>query len=528
MKHPEPRDSGARLRWVAAILVAVLLAFAVSLAIFPGLLARTADLVSNLVEPIFGLGFLTYVGISVLSAPVERVIFFLVVLIALLAITVAVPAALGSLSRRSQGSTGLKLTSRPWIFIARVGTVWLFLAVLFIFFRPIDPRYAAIVWTNALAIVPAHLIAFGYAALLYLVPKLLSVLIHQERARRHAGTLVIVVLTAGVTSIVPHGERLLRASLLVFPEPAVRQISTGGAENLSGIHLDPVHDRVLVAGHGTENFLVYDLKNLAAGPRLSAAETSSAQNFALNPARMEAYVYHHDTKELLVVDTASLAIKTRIPGVDLAPGDPVLAWDDAGRVVIASEGPRVLTATVEDAFVVADLKTGSIVARHAEYLGEGLYFEPERRVFYGTFFRGKQEILIYDPALDRFTKRAPMPSKRMTMIGADPTRGELLVAFPLASKFLRIDPDTLEIKGEIRAMLGARRFALDLKRQVIVCLSLLSSLSVIDLQTGETLAHYRLPQPWLRNMVIDTDRGKAYVTGRHGFYEVDYAARLPN
>ena len=522
MKRSEARDSKRRLRWAAAILLAGLIALAAALVTVPGLLSTAADLVSNLVEPIFGLGFLTYVGISILSAPLERLLFFCAVLLALLVITLAVPAVLGALAARGKGRAGPR-----WIFCGRVAAVWLFLAVLFLFFRPIDPRYAAIVWDNALALVPAHLIAFGYAVLLYLVPKLLAALFESGPARRRAGTAVIVVLTAGVAAIVPHGERLLRASLLVVPEPAVRQLPTGGAENLSGIHLDPVHDRVLVAGHGTEHFLVYELGDLAAGPRLSAAETSSAQNFALNPARNEAYVYHHDTKELLVVDTASLAVKARIPGVDLAPGDPVLAWDDTGRVIIASEGPRVLTETVEDAFVVADLKAGAVVARHAEYLGEGLYYEPRRRLFYGTYFRGKQEILVYDPGLDRFTKRAPMPSKRMTMIGADPTRGELLVAFPLASKFLRIDPDTLEIKGEIRAMLGARRFALDLKRQVLVSLSLLASLSVIDLETGETLAHYRLPQPWLRNMAIDSERGKAYVTGRHGFYEVDYALRLP-
>ena len=101
-------------------------------------------------------------------------------------------------------------------------------------------------------------------------------------------------------------------------------------------------------------------------------------------------------------------------------------------------------------------------------------------------------------------------------------KNELLVTLPLESRIARLDADTLEAKGEFKAVFGVRSIAIDQAANLLLCGSLATGeLEVIDLSNGKRRARYYLG-PWLRTIELLPDRGQAYISSNGAIFEVKY------
>jgi hypothetical protein len=97
------------------------------------------------------------------------------------------------------------------------------------------------------------------------------------------------------------------------------------------------------------------------------------------------------------------------------------------------------------------------------------------------------------------------------------------VTSPMDSRIMRFDADQLSPKGHIPAPFGARAIALDERRQLLLCGNLATGhVVVMDVRTGRRLRRYYLG-PWLRTIVLDVERGTAYVSSNGALYRLVYA-----
>jgi DNA-binding beta-propeller fold protein YncE len=336
------------------------------------------------------------------------------------------------------------------------------------------------------------------------------------KRRLLGGWMVTVIVIPAVAVTLLNGWSLRHLARRLHADEAVTRFADG---DFNGLAIDTERGVLFASGHGSDSLLVYDLAALNKPPRRSPVAIGAAQAFAYNKRDDEVYVFNVKTQELLYLDGTTLRLKKVVQGLNVAPGDTWVDWEwSTDSILISSESEEDGVPTV-----IVARATGDVVDRIDLALANVL-LHPRRPLYYMGFHERilafditrRQVVATFDPHANWFMERMAMA----------PGGQELLVAATAGSAILRFDPDTLELKGRIRTVLGVRTLAVDATRNLLLTASLVSNMfDVIDLRTQESVARHYLG-PWLRTIVIDARHGVAYVSSIDGLFRVEYSSGI--
>ena len=292
-------------------------------------------------------------------------------------------------------------------------------------------------------------------------------------------------------------------------------------QSFNWLELDPTGTHLYATGHTLPYLRRYLVADLTAPPLQSRASTGGAQGFAYDPGAGEIYAFNAFTHQLLVFDAATLDLRHAIDVPDLSPGDPWLAVDsDTGTVTVVSEADVQVGAPL----IVLDRTTGRILGR-AEWDAGNILKHPNKPWLYLSFFRRRNEVLLYNLETQLITHKAIADSQAERMVYWK-QRNELLVTSPLGSRIMRFDADRLDPKGYFPTSFGARAIALDESRQLLLCGNLATGyIEIIELPGGTVLKRHYLG-PWLRTIQLQAESGTAYVSSNGALYVLNYASPL--
>ena len=326
-----------------------------------------------------------------------------------------------------------------------------------------------------------------------------------------------LLLASLVCAVVLRPHRLLPIEQKIRMAAEVQTIE--GGQSFNWIALDPTGTYLYVTGHSIRNLRKYDVRNLSAPPTVSDVPTGGAQGFAYDPTANEIYAFNSYTRQLLYLDATTLKSKRAVEVTNLATGDSWLAVDPAtDTLTMASE------ADLEDGvpFIVLDRRSGHVLAQ-ANLATGNILLHPTRPWLYLTFFRRRNEVLIYDLETKTIVRSAPADPRAERMVFSR-RRNELLVTSPMESRIMRFDADSLRPKGYISALFGVRAIAIDEVRDRLLCGNIATGhLVTIDLETGKRLRSYYLG-PWLRTIEVHVESGTAYVSSNGALYRLDYGS----
>lgn len=325
--------------------------------------------------------------------------------------------------------------------------------------------------------------------------------------------LAIVLLSASIVVLVKGGR-------LIPIEQALRSpagVSILMHEDINGLALDTESRRLYATGHGLERIVEFDLDNLDAAPRVSDVVSGGAQGIFYDNANKEFSVYQQHTKQVLYIDAETLTLNRAVDVPTLAPGDPWIAFDPiSDTVALVSE------ADIQEgsAFLLLDHASGEILDERDLDAGN-LSKHPTKPWLYLSFFRRSPEVLIYDMAAREIIGRTAAPARVDRLILVE-SMNEILVTSPVGSEILRLDADTLESKGVLKAPFGVRTLAYDPEREILLAGSFVTGqITTIDLRTSRPTGTIYLG-PWLRSIEIDGASGIAYVSSNGALYRWKY------
>lgn len=343
----------------------------------------------------------------------------------------------------------------------------------------------------------------------------LSRMPHQTlRWVRLAGWALASLLVSICAILLVKGDRLVAfEQSLRMPESA----SVVFLNDLNGLALDRAQGRLFVTGHGLEYVHEFDLDDMSLSPRVADVSTGGAQGINFSSDNQELSLFNHDTKQLIVLDAGTLGLKRMIDASELASGDPWIAVDPiSGTIALVSE------ADVDDgvAFLLLDRESGETLDTRDIDAGNILK-HPNKPWLYLSFFRRNPEVLIYDMEQREIVLSAPAPA-RVDRVALLEDRNELLITSPATSEIVRLDADTLETKGSLKAPFGVRTLAFDSEREILFAGSFVTGqVMVIDMRTARPLGTVYLG-PWLRSIELDTTTATAYVSSNGALYRWTY------
>jgi hypothetical protein len=327
-----------------------------------------------------------------------------------------------------------------------------------------------------------------------------------------------VLLTSLAVAFLIRGERLLPFEQMFRMSAGVQVI-----ERLSfnWIELDSSRTHLYTTGHGLPRLRRYDVRDLSRRPMISDSPTGGSQGFAYDPQANEIYAFNIFTRQLLYLHAATLERKRVVELPDLSPGDPWIAVDRiTNTLTVVSEADRRVGAP----FIVLDRASGRVLERHDLDAGNVLA-HPTKPWLYLSFFRRRNQLLLYDLQSRSVTHRAPADARAERMAFWDGAN-ELLVTSPVEGRIMRFDADRLLPKGYISAPWGVRAIAVDEQRDLLVCGTIATGYVVVmDLRSGKWLRRYYLG-PWLRTIQLHVERGAAYVSSNGALYRLEYASPL--
>lgn len=342
----------------------------------------------------------------------------------------------------------------------------------------------------------------------------------QARSIRQVAAAIPGILLASLSFAV-----LIRSDRLLSLEQSLRlsrdAFILDRGDSFNWLELDRNGTYLYVTGHTLPYLRRYELANLTAPPLQSRVSTGGAQGFAYDPAANEIYTINTFTNQLLYFDAATLEQRRVVDVPDLSPGDPWLAVDaSTDTLTIVSEADEPVGVPL----VVLNRTTGRLVGK-AQLDAGNVLKHPSKPWLYLSFFRRRNEVLLYDLATRSIIHEAPADPQAERMVYWK-RRNELLVTSPLEWRIMRFDADRLEPKGYIRTSFGSRAIALDDLRQLLLCGNLATGyLEIIDLPTGIVLRKHYLG-PWLRTIQLQVDSGTAYVSSNGALYVLKYASPL--
>jgi DNA-binding beta-propeller fold protein YncE len=336
----------------------------------------------------------------------------------------------------------------------------------------------------------------------------------------------LAVLLINGWSLERDGWSLQKLGQVLHRDEAVRKLDRLDLDSLA---LDTQNSLLYATGHGTEYLLAYDVRDLTQAPRRSQARTDYAQSFSYNPTDRELYVFNPHDDTLLVLTAGTLEQKKSIPDLHLTEGDSRIVYDrQTSSLVVASEGAYWGGPSEEIGSPVAVVDRESGIIRYTVRDCDGfcipglMEINPIKPHIYMAF---PKKVLLYNIELCKVVATAPIDHWVDGMVFT-PDEKELLVGVPLSSIVLRLDAESLEVKGAIDTVFGVRTLAVDPERHLLLTASLATNMvDVIDLLTYKRLATYYVA-PWLRSFALDTEAGVAYVSSTEGLFSVDYTARL--
>lgn len=313
---------------------------------------------------------------------------------------------------------------------------------------------------------------------------------------------------------------LFNGTAVVPLEQAIRTpavVRTVARDDFNWIKSDPTQHVLYAVGHGLDHIRQYNVLDWSSQPIESEASTGGAQSFAYDPSMKELYVYDGPSEKLLYFDAQTLGLKRSIDIRDVSPGDTWLAFDDrTGTISISSEADEEIGTP----FIVVDRSAGTIVDRQNEAAGS-LLLDPNKSVEYLNFFPRKRGVEIYDLQKRTIIRRESIGAHADRMAIWE-QKNELLITMPMESRVARLDADTLKSKGEFPTVFGVRAIAIDRAENLLFCGSIATGeLDIIELPSGKRRAHYYLG-PWLRTIELLPDRGVAYISSNGAMYEVRY------
>ena len=168
-------------------------------------------------------------------------------------------------------------------------------------------------------------------------------------------------------------------------------------------------------------------------------------------------------------------------------------------------------------FIVVNRASGQVL-EHENLDAGNVPRHPARPLVYLSFFRRRDQLMLYDLESRRVSHTAPadLRAERMAFWKQ---ANEVLVTSPMESRVMRFDADHLRPKGHIPAPFGARAIALDEPRQLLLCGNIATGyVTLIDLRTGRPLRSYYLG-PWLRTIALHVESGTA-------LYRLSYASPI--
>lgn len=318
----------------------------------------------------------------------------------------------------------------------------------------------------------------------------------------------------------------LRAETLVPLEQRLRMSAHAeiiGRGNLNHLALDTSGNCLYAA---SDRIQCYSLDDVHAQPR----ETDRfAQSFGFSQDTREIFVYNRAEASLMTFVTPTLSWSHSVLGMGLADGDTWVAVDSTtGTVTIASE----TNALDGSPIAIVDRTTGKVIQRLPYQDNSFIMRHPRFPILYLSFFPTKARrlpqrrgVMRYDLQRRRPTHEA-LVDLRLDRLAFWDGGDELFAADPTHSRVLRLDPNTLELRGVVRSMLGVRSLAVDNQRALLLTGSTVSGrLQVTDLRTGNVLATYYLG-PWLRTIVVEAESGIAFVSANGTLYRLQYAVGL--
>ena len=256
------------------------------------------------------------------------------------------------------------------------------------------------------------------------------------------------------------------------------------------------------------------------GPAIDTRISTSGNEFCKFSSALNTFVaFNNESDELLLVDPKSFAVDRRLRLENLPYGEILLAAHPATNLLaVASEdegglggGPDIRIVDLDRNRVVRqiDSPTGYMIA------------DPRRPVIYTNHFAMDVGVHAHDMRTGKLLATSPAfgRSDRMTF---DAARDEVLATSVEAGQVWRFDAQTLQAKKPINTVFGARGLAIDASRDLLLVSSFLTNeVDVIDLKTGRSLRRYRLG-PWMRDIMVLSDEGVAYVASRYGVYRLHY------
>jgi DNA-binding beta-propeller fold protein YncE len=339
--------------------------------------------------------------------------------------------------------------------------------------------------------------------------------------------LLSTILVPALAVVLIDGWSLQTLVQVLHKDPAVHKLDS---LELNSLAFDTENSLLYATGHGTDYLLAYDVHDLAHAPRRSKVATGYAQSFSYNPADQELYVFNANNNTLFVLRAGTLEQKRSIPDLHMMEGDSRIVYDRRTyTLVIASEGAYWGGPSGESGHPVAVVDRESGVVRYTVKDCDGLCIpglieiHPSKPLLYLAF---PKKVLLYNTQLRKVIATAPIHDHWVDGMVVTPDEKELLVGVPLSATVLRLDAESLRLKGAFDTVFGVRTLAVDPERNLLLAASLATNnVDVIDLSTYERQAKYYVG-PWLRDISLDTKAGVAYISSTEGLFRINYTARL--
>jgi len=370
----------------------------------------------------------------------------------------------------------------------------------------------------------ATAVALGLALLMAVIqtPSLL-----RSRKLGVVGWLLSVVLVPSFAAVLLHGWSLQGLAHRLHRDESVQQLAD---IDLNALALDAENGLLYAVGHGTDNLLAYDLNDFSRAPRSSSTTTDKAQSFYYNQVNRELYLFKEQARALLFIEAITLSQSKSITGLEMTDGDVRLAYDGLNDgIILVSEGTYWGSPTENKGYPVAVVarKTGQLLYTLRDCGGlciPGLiYTHPTKPLLYMAF---PKKVSAYDLNTRRIVGTSAVTDQWVDGMAVTPDGKELLVGVPLHSEVLRLDAETLELRGSIPTVFGVRTLAVDSERNLLLTASLATNmLDVVDLKTYKRVTKYYVA-PWLHDICLDTKAGVAYVSSTEGLFRVRYTSRL--
>ena len=256
------------------------------------------------------------------------------------------------------------------------------------------------------------------------------------------------------------------------------------------------------------------------GPAIDTRIATAGNEFCKFSAALNKLVaFNNDTDEVLLVDPKSFAADRRLHLKNLPYGEILLAaHPQLNLLAVASEneGDHGVGADIR----IVDLDRLQEIRQIKSPTGY-LITDPQRPVIYTNHFAMNVGIRAHDMRTGRLLGTSPAFG-RSDRLAFDAARDEILATSVETGQIWRLDSKTLKPKSPINTVFGARGLAIDAKRDLLLVSSMLTNqVDVIDLKTGRSLRRYRLGS-WLRDILVLSDEGVAYVASRYGVYRLHY------